>query len=194
MQIWDDLGGEPGNLIYTTDDINIPITFVPEYNLGVDGFYEYILPQKVAVSGTYYVGWKQSNANRLNIGFDRNINNQDKIFYDLGSGWNNTGFEGSLMMRPVFVSDMDEVFAGVVAIEQAEFKMYPNPAQTQLYIDLSDQNAYFSVYDLNGRLVQNGTIRYNHVIDVSYMENGVYLILLNFENGSIGREKIVIQH
>ena len=194
LQIWDDLGGEPGDTIYSTDDINIPVTYIPEYNLGVDGFYEYMLPEKVAVSGTYYVGWKQSTANRLNIGFDKNINNQDKIFYNLGTGWNNTGFEGSLMMRPVFVSDMDAVFAGVTAIDQSEFSMYPNPAQTQLYIDISDQNADFSIYDLNGRLIENGTIRYNHTLDVSYFNNGVYLILLNFENGSIGREKIVIQH
>ncbi len=194
LQIWEDFGGEPGDTIYSTDDINLPITYVPEYNLGVDGFYEYVLPKKVAVSGTYYVGWKQSTANRLNIGFDKNINNQDKIFYNLGTGWNNTGFEGSLMMRPVFVSDMDAVFAGVTAIDQSEFSLYPNPAKDQLIIDISDQIADYSIYDLNGRLIENGNIRYNHSLNVSYFNNGVYLILLNFENGSIGREKIVIQH
>ncbi len=194
LQIWDDLGGEPGDTIYSTDDINIPVTYIPEYNLGVDGFYEYMLPEKVAVSGTYYVGWKQSTANRLNIGFDKNINNQDKIFYNLGTGWNNTGFEGSLMMRPVFVSDMDAVFAGVTAIDQSEFSLYPNPAQDQLYIDIADQTADYTIYDLNGRLIEKGNIRYYQSLDVSYYNNGVYLILLNFENGSIGREKIVIQH
>ena len=194
LQIWDDLGGEPGDTIYSTDDINIPVTYIPEYNLGVDGFYEYVLPEKVAVSGTYYVGWKQSTANRLNIGFDKNINNQDKIFYNLGTGWNNTGFEGSLMMRPVFVSDMDAVFAGVTAIDQSEFSLYPNPAQDQLYIDIADQTADYTIYDLNGRLIEKGNIRYYQSLDVSYYNNGVYLILLNFENGSIGREKIVIQH
>jgi len=194
LQIWDDLGGEPGDTIYSTDDINIPVTYIPEYNLGVDGFYEYMLPEKVAVSGTYYVGWKQSTANRLNIGFDKNINNQDKIFYNLGTGWNNTGFEGSLMMRPVFVSDMDAVFAGVTAIDQSEFRLYPNPAQDQLYIDIADQTADYTIYDLNGRLIEKGNIRYYQSLDVSYYNNGVYLILLNFENGSIGREKIVIQH
>ena len=80
IQIWDDIGGQPGNLIYTTDDINLPITYIPEYNIGVNGFYEYVLPEKVSVSGTYYIGLKQSSANRLNIGFDKNINNNDKIF------------------------------------------------------------------------------------------------------------------
>ena len=105
----------------------------------------------MAVSGTYYVGWKQTTANRLNIGFDKNINNQDKIFYNLGSGWNNTGFEGSLMMRPVFVSDMDAVFAGLSPIiDQSDFSLYPNPAQDQLIIDISDQTADFSIFDLNG--------------------------------------------
>ena len=67
-------------------------------------------------------------------------------------------------------------------------------AQDQVIIDISDQTADFSIFDLNGRLIENGTIRYYQSLDVSYYNNGVYLILLNFENGSIGREKIVIQH
>ena len=131
IQIWDDFGGEPGNVIYTTDDASLPISFVPEYNLGVNGFYEYYLPEPVAVSGTYYIGWKQTSPNKLNIGFDKNINNQDKIFYDLGSGWNNTGFEGSLMMRPVFVSAMDTIIAGIPTPNISKWSIYPNPAGFQ---------------------------------------------------------------
>ena len=90
---------------------------------------------------------------------------------------------------------MDAVFAGVSPIiDQSEFSLYPNPAQDQLYIDIADQTADYTIYDLNGRLIEKGNIRYYQSLDVSYYNNGVYLILLNFENGSIGREKIVIQH
>ena len=195
IQIWDDLGGEPGNLIYTTDDASLPITFVPEYNLGVNGFYEYYLPEPIAVSGTYYVGWKQTSANKLNIGFDKNINHQDKIFYDLGSGWANTGFEGSLMLRPVFVSDMDPIFATDESYDFfPELKVFPNPSSFQLSIDLMGEIGRYFIHDLNGRLIDANELYESTVIDVSYWSNGVYLLSVEYENGLISREKIVIQH
>lgn len=195
IQIWDDLGGQPGNLIYTTDDVSLPITFVPEYNLGVNGFYEYFLPEPVLVSGTYYVGWKQTSANRLNVGFDKNINNQNRIFYDLGSGWSNTGFEGSLMIRPVFVSDMDPIFAGISPIKtDFGFNVYPNPSNYQFTIDLGTKRGLSYIFDLNGRVVAQFEINGSKIIDVSSWENGVYIISVEFDNGSISREKIIIQH
>ena len=195
IQIWDDLGGAPGNLIYTTDDASLPITFVPQYNLGVNGFYEYFLPEPVIVSGTYYVGWKQTSANRLNVGFDKNINKQNKIFYDLGSGWSNTGFEGSLMMRPVFVSDMDPIFAGIPVNEPIlGFNVYPNPSNYQFTIDLAKEKGVYTIFDLNGRTITQNYISGASTIDVSYWVNGVYLISVVFDNGSLSREKIIIQH
>ena len=195
IQIWDDLGGQPGNLIYTTDDVSLPTTFVPEYNLGVNGFYEYFLPEPVLVSGTYYVGWKQTSANRLNVGFDKNINNQNRVFYDLGSGWSNTGFEGSLMIRPVFVSDMDPIFAGISPIKtDFGFNVYPNPSNDQLTIDLTNEKGVYIIYDLNGRVVTQSMINGTSMMDVSSWENGVYIISVEFDNGSLSREKIIIQH
>ena len=194
IQIWDDFGGEPGNVIYTTDDASLPISFVPEYNLGVNGFYEYYLPEPIAVSGTYYIGWKQTSPNKLNIGFDKNINNQDKIFYDLGSGWNNTGFEGSLMMRPVFVSAMDTIIAEISTPNISKWSIYPNPAGFQFTIDLSAENGKYYVHDLNGRLISQDFIYGSAFVDVSQFTNGVYIVSVEHENGSFSRDKIVIQH
>ncbi|MDG2369092.1 MAG: T9SS type A sorting domain-containing protein, partial [Flavobacteriales bacterium] len=164
-------------------------------NLGVNGFYEYFLPEPVLVSGTYYVGWKQTSANRLNVGFDKNINNQNRIFYDLGSGWSNTGFEGSLMIRPVFVSDMDPIFAGISPIKtDFGFNVYPNPSNYQFTIDLGTERGLTYIFDLNGRVVAQFEINGSKIIDVSSWENGIYIISLQFDNGSLSREKIIIQH
>ena len=62
----------------------------------------------------------------LNVGFDRNMVNNDKIFYNLGQGWQNSGFSGSLMIRPIMgkalpaeptsagtLESADELFAGI---------------------------------------------------------------------------------
>ena len=38
----------------------------------------------------------------LYIGMDLNTDNSDKIFYNTGGSWVNTSYEGSLIIRPVF--------------------------------------------------------------------------------------------
>ncbi|CAG5084336.1 T9SS type A sorting domain-containing protein [Parvicella tangerina] len=194
LQIWDDNGGEPGNLIYSTDDV-IPTLYTPEYNIGNNGFYEYVLPEKVLVSGTYYVGWKQSSADRLNIGFDKNINNQDKIFYKTSSNWNNTGFEGSLMMRPVFVSDKDLMLSITEHKEWLpEIIVYPNPSTTSFRIggDLAHV-ARVQLIDLQGRILLEDSNIYRE-FPTNSLPNGIYLLkIYSTDNQSI-QKKIIVSH
>ncbi len=194
LQIWEDDQGEPGDLIYSTDDV-IPTLYTPEYNIGNNGFYEYVLPEKVAVSGTYYVGWKQSSADRLNIGFDKNINNQDKIFYKTSSNWSNTGFEGSLMMRPVFVSDKD-LFLSRPEVEawQPQLTVYPNPASTSFRIggDVNDI-AHVQLIDLQGRVLLDETNPYTEFSTVN-LPNGIYLLKIYSSDNQSIQKKIVVSH
>ena len=197
LQVWDDNNGQPGNLIYTTDDLNLPITFTPHYNLGNNYFYEYELPQKVLVSGTYYVGWKQSSADRLNIGFDKNIETQSKIFYNTGLSWNNTSFAGSLMMRPVFTSAKDYVVGFVEQKQTVEANIYPNPAQNQFTIELNKTiNGKIELYDISGRLVLQKSL--NHAItnvETNNLQNGNYILILkNNQEIPLTQKKIIILH
>ena len=137
IQIWEDSMGMPGSMMYTTDDFNLPVFYYPQYNLGVNGFYEYVLPSLVPVSDTFYIGWRQSSAERLNIGFDKNVNRKQDIYYNLGTGFQNTIFDGSLMMRPVFTSAMDNV-ASFPNFKEDDSNMmiFPNPAN--LHVDYSN--------------------------------------------------------
>ena len=52
----------------------------------------------------------------MNVGFDKNVNRRFDIFYNLGSGFQNTIFEGSLMMRPVFITALVLIAAGIIKI------------------------------------------------------------------------------
>lgn len=193
LQIWDDYQGEPGNIIYTTDQ-TVPITYTPEYNTGNNGFFEYVLPEKVAVSGTYYVGWKQSTSDRLNIGFDKNIDNKDKIFYKLTTSWQNTGFEGSLMMRPVFVSDKDLALSLKKKIWDPTINVYPNPASDILNIQIENGTATsFEIYDMQGKLILQHIINSNNTpLSVSSLTNGLYILLLRNEQNEAVQKKISI--
>ena len=80
------------------------------------------------VSDTFYIGWRQSSADRLNIGFDRNVNRKQDIFYNLGTGFQNTIFDGALMMRPVFTSAMDNV-ASIPVLENKNYRLKAFPIQ-----------------------------------------------------------------
>lgn len=195
LQIWEDDGGEPGDLIYSTDSV-IPTLYYPEYNIGNNGFYEYVLPEKVAVSGTYYIGWKQSGSDRLNVGFDKNINNQDRIFYKTSSTWSNTGFQGSLMMRPVFISDKDILLSIRENKEtwSPEINVYPNPSNVSFRIDGELENvSHMELIDLQGRVILSENVSFNE-INTSNLPNGIYLIrLYSADNQSI-QKKLIVSH
>ena len=194
IQIWEDSMGMPGNLMYTTDDFNLPVFYYPEYNLGVNGYYEYELPMLVPVSDTFYIGWRQSSADRLNIGFDRNVNRKQDIFYNLGTGFQNTIFDGALMMRPVFTSAMDNV-ASIPVLENKNYrlKLFPNPANQFVNIDL-DSTGEVEVFDLHGRRIFSHFVSEKFQLNTQYWDNGIYLVQFNTPSGEKLVEKIIIQH
>jgi hypothetical protein len=197
LQVWDDNGGQPGNLIYSTDDPNLPVTYKPYYDLGNNAFYEYVLPNEIEISGTYYVGWRQSASNRLNIGFDKNINQQSKIFYNLGTSWSNTSFEGSLMMRPVFKSSHD-CFLSIeekAALTKVETKLYPNPSSSNFTLELaSDIEGSVEIYDLSGRQLFSELIWGSKtIINTSSFSEGNYICIVRAENGAVlSQDKVVV--
>jgi hypothetical protein len=195
LQVWADNNGQPGNLIYSSDDDFFPIIFKPEYVLTNNGFFEYVLPEKLLISGTFYVGWKQSSSQRLNIGFDKNINNQDKIFFKTSANWANTSFEGSLMMRPVFSSDKDYVVGLLNAqkVEEFEVNIFPNPSKDQLTITTNKLvRGTFQILDLQGQIVYIDQINETETIDVSNFANGLYIVRVIHENGTVQTTKFSV--
>jgi len=79
LYIWDDNDGEPGDTLYTQ------IGERPTYEDSLNKFHTYIIDETLIISGTFYVGWKQISPGEefLNVGFDKNRNAQDKIFFNV---------------------------------------------------------------------------------------------------------------
>ncbi len=124
----------------------------------------------------------------LNIGFDRNNNEQSNTFYNTGSGWMSSMFEGALMIRPVFGAKLPLV-AGIDEISNSDGKLfaYPNPCSgnniTLVLPSEADQDnskLRIHMYDMLGKEVLN--IPYKNNINVSGMQNGIYLLKVISDN------------
>ena len=134
MTVWADDGtGNPGQVLYEDDVFN---TRSPIYGSNQNMFFKYYFPDtmKVAVPTKFFVGWRQLDQQRLNLGLDRNIDHSDKIKFsvDGGGSWMSSPFEGSAMMRPIFSTSLDPIL-GVKPIQNlANFNCYPNPVTDEL--------------------------------------------------------------
>lgn len=193
LAIWADNSGEPGDLLYTQTG------GVPEYN-GINEFQRIKLDTAQVLRGTYYIGWIQTTADFLNVGFDRQNNHGQDIYYKTLSTWQQSSFGGSLMIRPVFLNKSRKSGVDPTEVSQArkpDAKIYPNPANEQVRIDCDDQARIIrvSVTDLQGRLVRNyleaGPSCKISVADIS---KGIYIIGVKTDSGLNTRQKLIVIH
>ena len=179
LTLWDDNGGEPGAVLYQ-DDIFFPRQPVYEYDRNVFRYYFFQDTMKVHVDGTFYIGWKQLDPDRLGVGLDMNIPNGDKTFISTvasGFTWDQSQFNGSVMIRPIFSTSLDPTL-GIESTEnrslQTAVRLVPNPASTSFKVEL-DGVPYqgVQVIDLSGTEIITTSEKQ---IDVTNWQSGVYLV------------------
>ena len=89
-----------------------------------------------------------------------------------------------------------ELVTGINNLPERVFKVYPNPANDQFTVLLSDHylNSTFKMYDNFGKLVMERTVTDNSMlIDLTGLSSGMYHIQL-LTNDSIQRERLIIRH
>ena len=178
MTVWDDENGSPGQVLYE-DDVFSPRT--PIYANGENLFTPYFFfdTQKVAIGTSFFVGWRQLDPERLNLGFDRNIDNSNEIFYsvDGGGNWLVSPFEGSAMLRPIFSTGMD----ATLGIENAfvgegnSLDLFPNPTSQIINMNVPDRinGCKKILVDGYGRVLKE---TFSNSFDLSGMNSGIYFI------------------
>lgn len=193
LAIWADDDNKPGELIHKQSGSK------PQYS-GINGFQTVYLDTAQVVPATYYIGWMQTTADFLNVGFDRQNNHKDDNLYNIYGTWQTSQFEGSLMIRPVFAnkskkSGIDENPA--LAGSAAQVKLFPNPASETVSLSYTGNPVSTRVIlrDLQGRLIldtrQSGTITQ---LPVSGVRNGLYVIEVRSESAVLSRQKLMILH
>ncbi|MBE0662172.1 MAG: T9SS type A sorting domain-containing protein [Bacteroidales bacterium] len=179
FQVWNDIGGKPGDLIYEQLFDRV------EYGEGLNGFRAYNFNEHIFIDNAgfpglvFYVGLEQTTADLLNIGLDRNNIANEQMFYFLGDTWFNSMFDGALMIRPVLgttgVSGIGPGFAASIPL-----LVFPNPAcDGFINIKIDEQligSGIFQILNLTGVLMQEGTI--SKRMDISYLPSGMYLLRL----------------
>jgi hypothetical protein len=145
------------------------------------------------ITDTFYVGWKQTTIDLLNIGFDVNNDQRSQILYNIYGAWETCPFEGALMMRPVFNSS--PFLNSEFTIAEPDFKVYPNPANDIFYITgpefCNEENTHFEIFDMQGRKWLQGRMNENGT-NISMLSPGVYIVRLTHPAG-ISTTRLMIQ-
>lgn len=196
IMVWKSGTNGPGSLVYS-DSTNLehhPVYLQGKYNL-MPVFY---LSNCILLSpGTYYFGIKQKTNQPLNIGFDRNNDHSNALFYDTGTGWQQSTLKGSLMINPVLGCLEELMPVGVKTYEQetTEITIFPNPAQNTIGIESRDvplENATVTIVSSLGQIVSTTTYHSRETIDISSLPNGIYFVLINGSQLSATPKKLVI--
>jgi hypothetical protein len=165
LTIWSDNNGLPAEILYSQ-------TFSPVHTQNGE-YHTYYLTNPFKIIGTFYVGWIQETDELLNIGFDRNNEANNYMFYDVGSGWNNSSYLGSWMIRPIL--SMEKILSGSSNVN-INFKVFPNPVTSELIVQTSKNNI-ISIYSLKGILLKKVSANSDFCrINIKDLPPSVYLL------------------
>lgn len=139
---------------------------------------------------------------------------QEDIWYDITVSGNAEGVEyslnGELKYTGALLYNIDELrfahdnYSGsaffdeitiqhstlnITDVAVAMFKIYPNPTKDILNLEGADNILDYAIYDLTGKQLK-ATQTPNNNVDVSHLSQGVYLIQLNTENGTVSKKFI----
>ena len=162
ITVWDDAGGMPGNIIYQDANRRRPLFE------GFNRYVRYILEEPVVCSGTIYIGLEQYSPDYINLGFDRNNDASNNIFYRSSTSWQTSILRGALMVRPHFG------YRATLAVPHtvtSSAKVYA--VGSTIYVE-TDTPQSVQVYNTLGRLIHTQSVTTS--LSLSNLPRGLYLV------------------
>ncbi len=191
LMVWAAGANQPGEIL-----VNEGVHY-PQYN-GLNQFHTYELETPIYLpAGTYYIGWAQNTGFDINLGYDRNNNNTNRIFYNLDGNWYNYfAQEGTLMIRPLFKYTQDQ-YVKIEPIEpfKSDWNFYPNPTAsiTTVQLPYGISSAKLNLYDITGKIIfRQNLVSTSNSVEFTDIDAGVYFMELRKSNTRIGSVKRLI--
>lgn len=182
ITIWSCENGKPKSVLYRDQRARKPLFE------GLDGFHRYILERGVEVDDTVFVGFEQGNNYFINLGFDRNCDASDRIWYLTGTEWQQSILRGALMMRPCFGA---AAAVAIAEVEREEVGMYPNPASEVVWFDGLAADAQVWIYDMKGEMVASAK---SNRVELRGLPEGVYVVRCVDGKNTVAIKKLIIKH
>ena len=112
------------------------------------------------------------------------------MFYNVGAGWTMSSYPGSWMIRPVL--SMNEILLPVIDVNN-KFNIYPNPVDSELFIETSNSSNIISIYSLEGVLIKQ-VVAFSNItkIDVNNLFSGIYIVEVFNDKGK-KYQKIIVK-
>jgi len=180
--IWKRLSLNAEDVLYR-DNVSRSIVLTSQ----IDEFGNYPLHGSVLVSDTFYIGFQQLSENRLGIGFDKNTDTFDRVYFNVSGSWEqDSTLHGSLMIRPRFRKQVvTDLFN---PINEPTFQVYPNPTKGVFRIEGSFEE--IQIFDLWGRQIELQELGYGQ-FKISGVGQGVFIIKASNHNGMLTKKLLV---
>lgn len=191
--VWQNNSGQPGTRIYESSQFYTPDTTVP-----AGQFMRILLDSAIFVSNGVYVGIRQNTNEFLNIGYDLNNANKNKIYISNLGTWenfaNSSVEEGSLMIRPVM--SRNPVALGLPENKVSNPRamvVSPNPAIDFIRFSIENsalQPTGIEIFDMMGKRLE---IQYddNRTIDIGHLKPGLYILKVTATDGAFYSAKFL---
>lgn len=176
--------GMPGDIIYEE------IELLSRYSYGLDNYVDYVLENPILLQDTFFVGFRQNHENYFNLGFDKNTDASEKTFYFIEGFWSQSYHKGSIMIRPVFGDKFDVSVNNISNIDN-KFTLYPNPAKNTININTDIKDYSIEIFNQTGVIIKSA--KNIKSIDISNLNNGIYLFRISTDNG-FSTKKIIVNH
>ena len=198
LLVWRSLADSVGNevLLRSVNASSIPASTYngfTAYELAVDG-----TPFYVSVQDTFYIGYEQQSDQFVAVGFDKNTDTSEKMFFNVNGNWEqNPDLRGSLMIHPRFDRAQADFILSLPQIPvepkptEPSLKIYPNPTNGLIWIE--GEVNYLLVLNLYGQRLREYTNLVNKTsLDLSGLPPGIYILKAN-KNGVISSHKILLR-
>jgi hypothetical protein len=174
LKVWNHADSIPGSTL-TEQTITVSRT-------AGNIFHRYQLSEPALITGKFYVGWKQTSAIMVPTGLDKNSDSGKSIFFNITGSWEqDSTFQGSLMVRPVFgKGNGSSITTGLP--KKTETRIWPNPASDRFSIGSNAQ--IIEILDISGRQVSFQILQTDNsqTIVLQSAKPGIYILRWIEEN------------